>query len=199
MGEASRLVGGQMMDMMRGPIAAFAEAEDAATRLKTAMMDATGQVAAEFDGINKLATELGYRLAGTTKDFQHMMTVLVDQGMSYQAILGGLGETAVYLAVGLKMPFDEVARFGATSTSARGWRNSRRLRKSALAGRPPGFSMPGRSHILACPMRRPSACMRSRSAMGRRLMTFSSSRRTSPRVSRRSRSISARRLLITSQ
>lgn len=120
MGEASRIVGGQMMDMMRGPIAAFAEAEDAATRLKTAMMDGTGQVVAEFGAINKLATELGNRLPGTTKDFQNMMTVLVDQGMSYQAILGGLGEAAAYLAVGLKMPFDEAARFAARLSKATG-------------------------------------------------------------------------------
>ncbi|MCX8016712.1 MAG: phage tail tape measure protein [Rhodocyclaceae bacterium] len=120
MGEASRIVGGQMMDMMRGPIAAFAEAEDAATRLKTAMMDGTGQVAAEFGAINKLATELGNRLPGTTKDFQNMMTVLVDQGMSYQAILGGLGEAAAYLAVGLKMPFDEASRFAARLSKATG-------------------------------------------------------------------------------
>lgn len=120
MGEASRLVGGQMIDMMRGPIAAFAEAEDAATRLKTAMMDGAGRVAKEFDAVNALAVQLGNRMPGTARDFQNMMTVLVEQGVSYQAILGGLGESAAYLAVGLKLPFDEAARFAARMSKATG-------------------------------------------------------------------------------
>lgn len=120
MGEASRIVGQQMIDMMGGPIRAFAEAEDAATRLKTSMMDGSGQVAKEFEAVNALAEKLGNRLPGSTRDFQNMMTVLVNQGTSYRAILDGIGESAAYLAVGLKMPFDEAARFAARMGKATG-------------------------------------------------------------------------------
>jgi len=56
---------------------------------------------------------LGNRLPGTTADFQNMMTVLIRQGISEQAILGGLGESAALLGVQLKMPFDQAAEFAA--------------------------------------------------------------------------------------
>lgn len=93
------------------PVKAYAEAEDASTNLKVAMMQTGGQVASTFDQINQLANTLGNRLPGTTADYQNMMTMLVRQGMSAQAILGGLGEATAYLAVQMKMPTEAAAEF----------------------------------------------------------------------------------------
>lgn len=93
------------------PVKAYAEAEDAATQLKVAMMQSDGQVSTTFEQINRLANTLGNRLPGTTADYQNMMTMLVRQGMSAQAILGGLGEATAYLAVQMKMPTEAAAEF----------------------------------------------------------------------------------------
>jgi TP901 family phage tail tape measure protein len=106
------------------PVKAYADAEDAGTQLKVAMMTRGAQVAPEFDRINALALQLGNRLPGTTADFQNMMTMLIRQGMSAQAILGGLGEATAYLGVQLKLPVTEAAEFAsklqdATRTSER--------------------------------------------------------------------------------
>jgi TP901 family phage tail tape measure protein len=105
---------------MAGPVLAFAAAEDAATRLKTAMMGVGGGIAPEFERVNALATQLGNRLPGTTADFQSMMRVLVEQGESYESILGGVGESAAYLAVQLKLPFDDAARLASRLATATG-------------------------------------------------------------------------------
>lgn len=100
------------------PIKAFAEAEEASTKLKVSMMDSTGKVAPEFEKINQLATKLGAQLPGSNADFQNMMTNLVQQGISFKSILGGTGEAAGNLAVLLKMPFDEAATFAAKMQDA---------------------------------------------------------------------------------
>ncbi|MFH7805674.1 phage tail tape measure protein [Acinetobacter sp. BSP-53] len=100
------------------PIKAFAEAEDAATTLKVSMMQSNGQVAKEFSAINELANQLGTKLPGTTAEFQLMMAKLVQQGISYKAILGGVGQAAGYLAVQLKMPFEDAAEFAAKMQDA---------------------------------------------------------------------------------
>lgn len=95
------------------PVKAYADNEDAATQLRVAMMKSNSQVAPEFEQINALATKLGNSLPGTTADFQNMMAMLVKQGMSFKAILGGVGEASGYLAVQMKMPFEEAAEFAA--------------------------------------------------------------------------------------
>ncbi|TCB49845.1 phage tail tape measure protein [Acinetobacter sp. ANC 4779] len=100
------------------PIKAYADAEDAATTLKVSMMQSNGQVAKEFNDINQLANQLGTKLPGTTADFQLMMAKLVQQGISYKAILGGVGQASGYLAVQLKMPFEEAAEFAAKMQDA---------------------------------------------------------------------------------
>lgn len=89
----------------------FAIAEDAATQLKVAMMGVGGKVPDEFKRINDLAGDLGNRLPGTTADYQSMMTMLIKQGMSAKAILGGLGEATAFLGVQLKMPMEAAAEF----------------------------------------------------------------------------------------
>lgn len=100
------------------PVIEFAKAEDAATQLKVSMMGVGGTVAPEFQKINDLANQLGNRLPGTTADFQTMMAKLVQQGISYKAILGGVGEASAYLAVQLQMPFDAAAEFAAKMQDA---------------------------------------------------------------------------------
>ncbi|QOD81894.1 phage tail tape measure protein [Chromobacterium haemolyticum] len=115
MGDGALLTG-----LMQKPVAAFAQAEDAATGLKVAMLGAGGELDARFGKINKLATELGDKLPGTTADFQNMMTALVKQGISYDAILGGVGKSAAYLAVMLKKPPEQAAEFVARLQDATG-------------------------------------------------------------------------------
>lgn len=89
----------------------YAVAEDAATQLKVAMMGIGGNVPETFQRINDLAMQLGNKLPGTTTDYQNMMTMLIRQGMSAKAILGGLGQATAYLGVQLKMPMDAAAEF----------------------------------------------------------------------------------------
>ncbi|POA97164.1 phage tail tape measure protein [Chromobacterium sinusclupearum] len=111
---AKAAVGGAAIGAtMAMPVMAYAQAEDAATQLKGAMMRAGGVIPPEFEQINRLAEKLGDRLPGTTADFQNMMTMLQRQGMSAQSVLGGLGEAAAYLGVQLKMTPEAAAEFTA--------------------------------------------------------------------------------------
>lgn len=92
---------------------AYAEAEDAGTRLAASMMQVGGVVPAQYKQINELANRLGDKLPGTTAEFQNMMQMLIRQGMSAKTILGGLGEATAYLAVQLDMPKTAGAEFAA--------------------------------------------------------------------------------------
>ena len=94
-------------------VKAYADSQDAETTLKISMMGSDGKVAKEYKDIVKLAEKMGTKLPGTTADFKKMMAVLVQQGISFQSILGGVGESAGNLAVLLKMPFDQAAEFAA--------------------------------------------------------------------------------------
>ena len=105
---------------MTPAIAAFADLEDSATRLKTAMMYSDGSVAKEFGAVNKLAVQLGNKLPGTTSDFQGMFEVLLNNGIDAKTILAGVGQSAAYLAVGLKMPYEEAAKMAAKLKEATG-------------------------------------------------------------------------------
>lgn len=94
------------------PIAAFAELEDASTRLRSSLMDRSG-VAAGFGELDALAKKLGNRLPGTTADFYEMFDVLVRKGVPARTILAGVGEAAAYLGVVLKMPYTQAAELAA--------------------------------------------------------------------------------------
>lgn len=102
------------------PIIEFAKAENAATGLKVSMMGAGGVVRKEFGAINELANRLGNRLPGTTSELQNMMSVLIQQGMTAKAILGGVGEATAYLAVQMKLPYEQAALFSAKLQDATG-------------------------------------------------------------------------------
>ena len=97
---------------------AYAPQEAAAAQLRASMMQASGSVPPEFQKIKDLATSLGDSLPGTTADFQNMMTMLIRQGMTAKTILGGVGESAAYLGVQLRMPVTEAAEFAAKMQDA---------------------------------------------------------------------------------
>lgn len=112
-GVATGAVGAATGAGVLATLKAYAEAEDAGTRLAASMMQAGGQVPAQYQQINDLATRLGDKLPGTTADYQNMMQMLIRQGMSAKAILGGLGEATALLAVQLDMPKAAAAEFAA--------------------------------------------------------------------------------------
>lgn len=98
---------------LSAPVRAYAAAESAGMDLRVAMMDSSGQVAAQFAEVDRLATRLGDRLPGTTADFKNLMTMLIRQGMRAETILGGTGEAAALLAVQLKKTPQDAAEMAA--------------------------------------------------------------------------------------
>ena len=106
---------GQLFDAMAigmtamVPIKAFAEAEDAATQLKVAMMGAGGTVSEDFGKVKAMADELGRTLPGTTAQFQDMARILIQKGLDPKAVLGGAGEATAKLAILTKVSFSESA------------------------------------------------------------------------------------------
>lgn len=105
------------------PVQAFADMEDASTSLKTSMMKDGGVVSQYFERVNQIAIELGNRLPGTTADFQNMMSVLIKQGVTEQTIINGVGKSAAYLAVALKLPYEEGAKMAAKLKESSGVAN----------------------------------------------------------------------------
>lgn len=97
---------------LQQPISAFAELEDAATRLRSSMMNSNG-VSAGFAELDTLAKRLGNRLPGTTADFYEMFDTLIRKGVPAQAVLNGVGESAAYLGVVLKLPYTQAAELAA--------------------------------------------------------------------------------------
>lgn len=97
---------------------AYAEAESAAVDLKSSLMIADGTVSKDFEKINKLAGELGAKLPGSTAEFTKMMDVLLKEGISSEQVLNGMGKSAAYLAVVMKMDFPESAKFVAQLADA---------------------------------------------------------------------------------
>ena len=118
-GSAALMAGGnKMAGPLRSVVGAFIPAENAETQLRASMMEKTGAVGPEFQQILDLATRLGDRLPGTTADFIDMMTMLRRQGMTSKAILGGLGESAAYLGIQLRMPVTAAAEFASKMQDA---------------------------------------------------------------------------------
>lgn len=101
-------------------VAAYADLEEAQLRLKSAMMGPGGIVSEAFPQMNRLAEQLGDRLPGTTADFYSMFEVMLNNGIQAQTILNGVGEAAAYLAVQIKMPYEEAAKFASKLKEATG-------------------------------------------------------------------------------
>ncbi|HEZ6262783.1 TPA: phage tail tape measure protein [Neisseria meningitidis] len=100
-------------NVLAAPVSAYAQSETASTDLRAAMMDSSGKVGADYQRIDELATRLGDKLPGTTADFKNLMTMLMRQGISAKAVLGGTGEAAALLAVQLKKTPEEAAEMAA--------------------------------------------------------------------------------------
>ena len=113
-GAGAAIVGGAAL----APVVAFARQQSAAAQLQASMMAADGKVSAEYGRIDALAKSLGDRLPGNTADFYEMFTMLRRQGMSSQAILGGLGTSTAYLGAQLRIPYTEAAEFSANLQDA---------------------------------------------------------------------------------
>jgi TP901 family phage tail tape measure protein len=118
-GAAAKQAGEQILKGIGKLAAPFMDAEDAAIRLKNEMKNASG-VAEGFEKVNVLANELGKDLPGNTADFQNLFATLKQNGMDANQILGGTGKAAAYLAVQLKMPFEEAGLFAAKVGTAAG-------------------------------------------------------------------------------
>ncbi|HYG50501.1 MAG TPA: phage tail tape measure protein, partial [Flavobacteriales bacterium] len=102
-------------------VEAYADLEDAALGLKSVMLQDGGIIDLElFDKTNKLAEELGNKLPGTTADFYGMFTTMIRSGVPAKNIIDGVGKSAAYLAVALKMPYDEAGKMAAKLKEATG-------------------------------------------------------------------------------
>lgn len=108
-------------------IEAYADLEDSSTRLKTVMMQDGGALSANFEKVNAIAVELGNRLPGTTADFQNMFGTLLKSGIAEKSIMEGVGKASAYLAVGLKIPYEEAAKMAAKLKEATGTANGEML------------------------------------------------------------------------
>lgn len=120
-GGASMMTAGAALGASLYPaITAFAELEDSSIRLRNAMTDNLNKISPFFEGVNNLAIQLGNQLPGTTGDFQNMFEVLLNNGVPAKSVLDGVGKSAAYLAVALKMPYEEAAQFAAKLRIATG-------------------------------------------------------------------------------
>lgn len=119
-GAAGLATGYALTRPLKAVVDAFAPSEEASTQLKVSMMSSDGTVAADFQKVTDLANSLGDRLPGTTADFQNMMTMLLQQGISAKSVLGGTGEAAAYLGVQLKLPAEQAAELAANMQDATG-------------------------------------------------------------------------------
>jgi TP901 family phage tail tape measure protein len=119
-GAAYTAAGAGILASLAPVVSAYSELEDASTSLKTAMMEDGGRVSELFEQVNGLAIDLGNALPGTTADFQNMFEVLLSNGVPAKSLLDGTGKAAAYLAVALKMPFDEAGKLAAKLKEATG-------------------------------------------------------------------------------
>ncbi len=105
------MAGGLAVEASLAPaIQAYADLEESSTRLKSVMLKDGGILSSNFEKVNEIAIQLGNKLPGTTADFQNMFAKLITGGVAEQSILDGVGKAAAYLAIGLKLPYEEAAR-----------------------------------------------------------------------------------------
>lgn len=91
-------VGGVLGLALQKPISAFADLEDAQTRMKVAFMTGSG-VDSYFGKINEETEKLGMKLPGTTRDFTIMAARLKELGIASKTISEGGLEGSAYLRV----------------------------------------------------------------------------------------------------
>jgi TP901 family phage tail tape measure protein len=112
---------------LSAPIKAFADLEDSSASLSATMMEDGGKISAAFKPVSELAIQLGNKLPGTTADFNNMFDTLLRGGVSSESILNGVGKAAAYLAVGIKIPYEDAAKMTAKLKEATGIADSEML------------------------------------------------------------------------
>lgn len=90
-------------------ISSFADLENARTQLENTLMKSDGSVGSYFKQIDAQAMQLGNALPGTTADFYQMASSLKALGVEEKSIIGGALQSAAYLGVVLKIPYEEAA------------------------------------------------------------------------------------------
>jgi TP901 family phage tail tape measure protein len=108
-------------------VEAYSKLEVANTDLQASMMDSTGAIDKNFKNISSLAEELGDKLPGTTADFYDLFKTMMQNGVTSKSILDGVGKSAAYLAVDLKMPYEAAGEFAARLKVATGVADSEML------------------------------------------------------------------------
>lgn len=119
-GAATMAAGAGILATLNPAIEAYENLEEASSDLKSQMMKDGGAISANYAKVYKIATDLGNKLPGTTKDFSAMMQALLRGGVSEESILNGVGKSAAYLGVALKLPYQEAARMAAKLKEATG-------------------------------------------------------------------------------
>lgn len=101
-------------------VSAFAELEGSSLRLQSVMIRDGGAISENFAKVNALAIQIGNRLPGTTADFQNMFAAMLRSGITEKSVLEGVGEATAYLAVAMKMGYEEAGIFAAKLKVATG-------------------------------------------------------------------------------
>lgn len=127
-GQQMVVAGAAVAAPIAATVQAFANLEDAQLSLQSTMMKSNGKVAREFSKINSLAIDLGNRLPGTTEDFYRMFETMIRNGARYNDILSGTGKAAAYLAVQLKLPYNEAGELAQRLQTATGTANKDMMR-----------------------------------------------------------------------
>ena len=112
------MAGSKLRSPLTAAVNAFMPAEDAETQLGASLMRADGKIPESMQKMVDLATKLGDKLPGTTKDFIELTQALSQEGLSDQSILGGTAEASAYLAVQLKKVPKEAAAMAAKMQDA---------------------------------------------------------------------------------
>jgi len=94
---------------------AFSELEDASALLKSTFMESGGKIPEVFEKINEEAKILGTELPGTAADFYRLAASMKALGIEGKVLAEGGLRAAAYLAVSLRIPYEQagisVAKF----------------------------------------------------------------------------------------
>ncbi len=99
---------------------AFSDLEDASTMLKSTFMEAGGKIPEVFYAIDKEAKKLGTELPGTTADFYRLAATMKQLGVQGEVLAKGGLRAASYLAVALRIPYQEAGESVAKFSQALG-------------------------------------------------------------------------------
>lgn len=105
----------------------FMEIENASAQLRASTMKSSGQITSSYKGLLNLAQELGNVLPGNTADFIKMENALVQQGISTDRILNGVGKATAYLAIQSGNGLEQTAEWMAKTQDATGALDSEML------------------------------------------------------------------------